>query len=105
MTTTPVIHPVTVDFDSSNQNWSHEKSYTDLFLRASENYVNSLLDVNGFVVLNEVLDQLGIPRSADGINSGWVKSHGRINFRTDHQPDKITLTFYVQDNISEAVKD
>ena len=98
-----MITQVTCDFDSSNSNWMHNPDYNRIFIRAQESYVNDILIVNGFVTLNELLSMLGIAQTAQGLTSGWVASHGRINIGVEEVGDKLVLTLNVQDNIQNLI--
>ena len=67
-------------FDEYNVNWEKNPEYNRLFITAQQNYVNHLLHARGHVFLNEVYDQLGIPRSQAGQVVGWVVNQGGDNF-------------------------
>ena len=59
-------------FDELSGEWKDEPEYNYLFLRAQQAYMNDLLISRGHVFLNEVYDNLGIPRSRAGAVVGWV---------------------------------
>ena len=62
-------------FDASNPNWSPDKSSGSLlFLQAQQTYMNNLLNSRGHVLLNEVYDALGLPRTSEGCLVGWLKA-------------------------------
>lgn len=63
-------------FDDASPNWVSEPEYNLLFLKAQQNYANDLLHARGHIFLNEVYDQLGIPRSKEGSVVGWVLGDG-----------------------------
>lgn len=69
-------------FDSNNRNWHGNPEYNDIFLQAQENYLNALLQVKKFIVVNEVMELLGFDRSVQGMVYGW------------EQGDKIELIFH-----------
>lgn len=59
-------------FDSSNPNWEKNAAYNLMWLRGIENYMNDLLKTRGHVLLNDVYDALGYPRTPDGAIRGWI---------------------------------
>ena len=61
-------------FDASNPNWSPDKSVSLLFLQAQQTYMNNLLNSRGHVLLNEVYDAIGLPRTSEGCLVGWMKA-------------------------------
>lgn len=63
-------------FDVNSASWNKEPEYNLIFLKCQQNYVNDLLHARGHVFLNEVYDQLGIPRSKAGAVVGWVLGAG-----------------------------
>lgn len=71
-------------FDETNDNWTDDASYNQFFLRSAQNYANDLLHARGYVFLNEVYKQLGIPATRTGQVVGWVLNNrsgdGYIDF-------------------------
>lgn len=63
-------------FDETNPNFVGNPEYNLYFLRARQNYVNDMLKVRGHMFLNDVYDQLGIPRTKAGSVVGWVRGNG-----------------------------
>lgn len=61
-------------FDETSVNWSRDAGYNLMFLRAAQNHANDLLHARGYVFLNEVYAQIGIPMSQDGQLVGWVRT-------------------------------
>lgn len=59
-------------FDEYNLNWVKNAEYNRMFIQCQQRYANDLLVARGHVFLNEVYDQLGIPRSQAGQVVGWV---------------------------------
>ena len=51
--------------------WSPIHDYNLSYLIAKENHFNNQLIVNGFVPLNAVLEELGIPPTMAGMVGGW----------------------------------
>ena len=44
------------------------------FLKAQENYFNTILNTRGYVFLNEVYDALGFDMTKEGALVGWVQN-------------------------------
>jgi Family of unknown function (DUF6353) len=84
-------------FDQSSSSWSKEPEYNLIFLKAQQNYANDLLHARGHVLLNDVYDMLGIPRSKAGAVVGWVLSR---NGTTDD-----FVNFGVFEDRSDKVRD
>lgn len=63
-------------FSEGNVNWHDAPEYNRMFLEVQQNYLNHLLSARGHVFLNEVFDQLGLPRESIGQKIGWVYGHG-----------------------------
>lgn len=59
-------------FDAGCKGWEKDSEYNLMFLRQTESYMNDLLKSRGHVVLNDVYDALGIPRTKAGAMVGWV---------------------------------
>jgi hypothetical protein len=59
-------------FDESNPYWEKDGNYNRMFLLAQQQYANDKLRANGYLFLNDVLDDLGIPRTKAGQIVGWV---------------------------------
>lgn len=63
-------------FDEGCPNWEKNPEYNLMFLKSQQNYVNELLQVRGYVFLNEVYRLLGIPETSEGQLVGWVLGNG-----------------------------
>lgn len=63
-------------FDASNQNWDKNIDFNKMYLSATEQMANNLLEKNGNVFLNEIYDMLGFKRSDRGSIVGWIKGQG-----------------------------
>jgi len=66
-------------FDEGNANWQRDSEYNLYFLTAKQNYWNNMLHARGHVFLNEIYDDLGIPRTKAGNVVGWVISKNSDN--------------------------
>lgn len=60
-------------FDESCPNWHKDPEYNKFFLNAQQNHFNQKLHACGFVLLNEVFEALGLPRTTQGATVGWTK--------------------------------
>lgn len=71
--------------------------YNPIFLRTQQQYANDLLRARGHVMLNDVYDMLGIPRSREGAIVGWVLGAGDdyIDFGV-FENDEFTAMQFVQ---------
>jgi hypothetical protein len=59
--------------NETSKNWSPNPEYNFIFLRAAQAAANERLNSYGFVLLNDVLEQLGMPRTTVGCVTGWLK--------------------------------
>lgn len=59
-------------FDESCREYSDSPEYNLKFLKDIEQHMNDRLKANGFVFLNEVYKELGIPRTQAGQRVGWI---------------------------------
>lgn len=59
-------------FDEGCIPWRNDTDYIRWFLRSLQDQFNEKLKSNGCVLLNEVYDALGIPRTKAGACVGWV---------------------------------
>lgn len=99
-----------VYFDNKSRNYETNIDYNRMFLKAQQQYANDKLQARGHVYLNEVLDDLDLPRTPAGQIVGWTKDgpDGYINFRIieveretedgRHEP-ALLLDFNVEGNI------
>jgi hypothetical protein len=63
-------------FDDRNPNFEPEMTHNIFFLRAAQSSLQNQLMAKGWVTLNDVLDQLGMERTAEGMVVGWRKDAG-----------------------------
>lgn len=102
-----------VVLDAENPNYSPNREYAYLFVRAQENYLNHFLQTRGHVLLNDVYDVLGVRRTRLGATHGWAEdAHVRISFEAfvdsnDETPGplqtKYLLDFNVQGDILNKI--
>lgn len=103
-----------VYFDSKSRNYETNPDYNRMFLKAQQAFANDKLQTRGHLFLNEVLDDLDLPRTPAGQIVGWTKdgSDGYVNFRIveveretedgRHEP-ALLLDFNVEGNIWEKM--
>ncbi len=101
-------------FDSKSRNYDNNPDYNRMFLRAQQNYANDKLQTRGHLFLNEVLDDLDLPRTKAGQIVGWTKDgpDGYVNFHIveieremedgRYEP-AILLDFNVEGNIWDKI--
>lgn len=103
-----------VYFDSKSRNYETNPDYNRMFLKAQQAFANDKLQTRGHLFLNEVLDDLDLPRTPAGQVVGWTKDgpDGYVNFRIveveretedgRHEPT-LLLDFNVEGNIWEKM--
>lgn len=103
-----------VYFDSKSRNYETSPDYNRMFLKAQQAFANDKLQTRGHLFLNEVLDDLDLPRIPAGQIVGWTKDgpDGYVNFRIveveretedgRHEP-ALLLDFNVEGNIWEKM--
>ena len=103
-----------VYFDSKSRNYETNPDYNRMFLKAQQAFANDKLQTRGHLFLNEVLDDLDLPRTPAGQIVGWTTDgpDGYVNFRIveveretedgRHEP-ALLLDFNVEGNIWEKM--
>ena len=103
-----------VYFDSKSRNYETNQDYNRMFLKAQQAFANDKLQTRGHLFLNEVLDDLDLPRTPAGQIVGWTTDgpDGYVNFRIleveretedgRHEP-ALLLDFNVEGNIWEKM--
>lgn len=103
-----------VYFDTKSRNFETNFDYNRMFLKAQQQFANDKLQTRGHLFLNEVLDDLDLPRTSAGQIVGWTKDgpDGYVNFRIleveretedgRHEP-ALLLDFNVEGNIWEKM--
>lgn len=103
-----------VYFDSKSRNYETNPDYNRMFLKTQQAFANDKLQTRGHLFLNEVLDDLDLPRTSAGQIVGWTKDgpDGYVNFRIveveretedgRHEP-ALLLDFNVEGNIWEKM--
>lgn len=101
-----------VYFDNKSRNYETNQDYNLMFLKAQQAFANDKLQTRGHLFLNEVLDDLDLPRTQAGQIVGWTKNgpDGYVNFRiveVDRETENgryepaLLLDFNVEGNILE----
>lgn len=99
-----------VYFDKKSRNYETNMDYNRMFLKAQQQFANDKLQARGHIFLNEVLDDLDLPRSPAGQIVGWTTDgpDGYVNFRIleveretedGHHEPSLLLDFNVQGDI------
>lgn len=60
-------------FDENNPNWQRNPLANRTFVQVQQDYANDKLIANGHLFLNEVYDLLGMERTPEGSQVGWIK--------------------------------
>lgn len=68
--------PYSFFFDSTSTLWTKDPEANKAILYAAQNRCNNLLLANGHLFLNEVFDELGMPRTQAGAIVGWCLGYG-----------------------------
>jgi hypothetical protein len=59
-------------FDETCVGWEKNAEYNLMFVKQIQNHANDILKARGHLLLNDVYDMLGIPRTQAGMVVGWV---------------------------------
>lgn len=60
----------------TSHEWVGQPGLDKMKLQAAEEYARSFLESRGWVVVNDILDYLGMERTPEGMYEGWVKRKG-----------------------------
>lgn len=63
-------------FDEGSSCWSPQPGYNVYFLKTQMSIFNDMLKARGHLFLNEVYDGLGLKRSREGAQVGWILGNG-----------------------------
>lgn len=67
-----IVSPYAKVYDSGCPTWNEDGMKNTKFLHEVEKHCNELLKKRGYLFLNEVYGQLGLPPSIAGAHVGWV---------------------------------
>lgn len=59
-------------YDECSPNWSSNPEYNLMFLLSEQQFANEKLKARGHLLLNDVYEALGLPRTKAGAVVGWV---------------------------------
>lgn len=86
-------------YDESNPHWSNYPADNKAFLMANQAFANNRLNANGFLMLNDVYEQLGLGKTTAGAVVGWVKDYGKgdhfVDFGMGDMDDPVIYDFFV----------
>ena len=67
-------------FDETSSFYRNDAERNLSFLLLRQNYLNDLLDIQGYVFLNDAYKELGLPPTKAGQVKGWLRGKGPIDF-------------------------
>lgn len=92
-----------VRFDEqSSTHWSPDQDINRIFLHTVLNYMQDRLKEQGYLFLNEIYRELGLPRTSRGQLVGWIytacdpRDFGIWAMEWDSEKDFVRLTFKTQ---------
>lgn len=101
-------------FDESCKAYHSDVNYNRATLRGAQNFANDRFNVEGFLCLNDIYDQLGKERTKLGQIVGWVKknpdSDGYVDFRVfetkqEDENGKLKTVFILDFNVDGNILD
>lgn len=84
-------------FDEVNVHHNNDPANNYMFLTGAQNHMNDILALRGHVFLNDVLDNLRMPRCREGAVMGWLydsktgDGHIDFGFMTGTDPDTVAF--------------
>jgi hypothetical protein len=88
-------------YDENNRHWSQHPADNKAFLVSQQSWANDRLRAYGYLMLNDVYDQLGLDRSTAGAVVGWVKGYGGddfVDFGLGDMSDPVVYDFMINLN-------
>lgn len=100
-------------YDSSCKEWSEEREFNVMYLKAQQNYFNDILRCRGYVFLRDIYECLGFPVTQTSLFVGWYYDltnafgDNYIDFDIHEKEDgsDIELDFNVDGDITKRFKD
>jgi hypothetical protein len=101
---------VLATFDDKSRNWSEDPDINKLFCQSVLNFMADRLKAHGFLFLNEVYNELGLPRTSEGQLVGWLYSEKEtwwvMESSTDGpEKDRIILKFYTHGVMYDKIEE
>lgn len=105
-------------FDEGNPCWTKDSEYNLMFLKYQQNHCCDMLKFRGHLFLNDVYNQLGLPKTKAGQMIGWVYDEKKpagdnfVDFDIFHErnadfingySNKCILDFNVDGNILDYI--
>lgn len=88
------LEDVVVAFDESNPNWTPNVEANILFVRGCLRHLFEVLSRRNHLFLNEAFDQLGFPRTREGVVLGWTEKSDMIaEIATFNHTNKVVIRF------------
>lgn len=76
--------------------WTSDNVHRSLLFRAVENFANDRFQAEGYLFLNDLYAELGLPKTRVGQYIGWVRGDDYIQIRVVEKPvNEIWVDFNV----------
>lgn len=87
--------PYSFFFDSTSSLWTKDPEANKALLYSAQSRCNNLLHANGHLLLNEVFDEIGMPRTQAGCIVGWCLGNGDdvVDFGLENQHSEAARRF------------
>lgn len=94
-------------FDIHNRYWAEDDLWNQMFIRQVLAHFEKKLRVRGFVFLNDVYDELGLPMTKQGFISGWLYDENDKSILWDisepNSEGEIKITFISRKDILDVL--
>ena len=97
-----LVNTETIEFNSSNSNFSELFEYNQLFLKNVEAFLNHRLNARGHVLVNDVLDAMDMPRTRNGCVMGWLKG-SKLEFHIQQEDGFLLIDLHHDGDIHERI--
>lgn len=94
-------------FDETSKQWTPDPEYNKMFLKAQQEYCNTVLRSKGFLYLNDVYKALGFKETKEGQVAGWIydeKNPNGDNF-VDFGMYDINVDGYHDDRTNDTISE
>lgn len=88
---------VTMKFDEKSRHFSQHHDVNMYFVKTIFNYMSDRFKARGFLFLNDMLEELGLPRTSEGQLIGWIDLEEKKpwwEMETSTENDDIVLKFF-----------